>query len=613
MALLRTAFVSLLLTLLLVLLLPGASIAERHVHGHHSHSHNHGHGHSHGHGHGHQHAHDHGHSHHGHKKAHSHKAHTAAATTATAAATASPKKSESPAPAAAASSPQHERQQPHFSDLASSASVPPAAEQHEAFAQLTLVAHFALVLILLANAVPALLLRVIPSDSASVFRSAIRAVSTLVSLVASVVLALVFWQQLDSSGSLPAHWLHAEVAAASWARIAAALDAFVAGVAPWPVWAGALGATVAVSVIPLPLLLVLRVRAGGRAIRVLLAFSVGSLLGDVFLHLLPHAISPHEHHHGADEAHADHGHGHGHGDAHDDGAALRVGLLVLAGMLVFFVLEKLLRVCLRDGGSGGGHSHSHSHSHSHAASAASDASAQNADAEASSALAARQFGTRVLHSIADASHNFTDGMFLAASFLAAHRAHISAAGADSSSSTAAAAGAAAAAAGTASFFTWRALAAPLTDTLAVLVHEIPHEIGDYALHVQSGASRCSAIGVQLLTALGALCGAVAVLLLDAVPQFQGCERVVIPLTAGGFVYVSLVNILPTLLADLEPPCAAAAGSVVTKADAAATAATAASASSAAPLSARAIVAQTLVECAAMGAGVALMYVIALNE
>ena len=46
----------------------------------------------------------------------------------------------------------------------------------------------------------------------------------------------------------------------------------------------------------------------------------------------------------------------------------------------------------------------------------------------------------------------------------------------------------------------------LSTTVAVLVHEIPHEIGDFALLVQSGFSIKSAIAVQLLTALGAFLG-----------------------------------------------------------------------------------------------------------
>ncbi len=122
--------------------------------------------------------------------------------------------------------------------------------------------------------------------------------------------------------------------------------------------------------------------------------------------------------------------------------------------------------------------------------------------------------------------------------------------------------------------------------------------------------------MQLLTAVGALCGAVAVLLLDAVPQFQGCERVVIPVTAGGFVYVSLVNILPTLLADLEPRPSEQQSPSESKSKSNANVShpvAAASCKAASTVSASAIVAQTLIECAAMGAGVALMYVIALNE
>jgi zinc transporter 7 len=45
--------------------------------------------------------------------------------------------------------------------------------------------------------------------------------------------------------------------------------------------------------------------------------------------------------------------------------------------------------------------------------------------------------------------------------------------------------------------------------------QIPHEIGDFALHMQCGATKSSAIAVQLLTAFGAIVGGVCVLLLGA--------------------------------------------------------------------------------------------------
>lgn len=45
-----------------------------------------------------------------------------------------------------------------------------------------------------------------------------------------------------------------------------------------------------------------------------------------------------------------------------------------------------------------------------------------------------------------------------------------------------------------------------TTTVAVFFHEIPHEVGDFALLVQSGFSKRAAMGSQFITAVGALLG-----------------------------------------------------------------------------------------------------------
>ncbi len=89
-------------------------------------------------------------------------------------------------------------------------------------------------------------------------------------------------------------------------------------------------------------------------LKVLLGFASGSLLGDAFLHLIPHALNPHDHSGGDDHSHA---HSHQHG--HDHSGQTIVGLWVLAGILAFLLVEKVVRNL-----NGEGHVHSHSHTHS---------------------------------------------------------------------------------------------------------------------------------------------------------------------------------------------------------------------------------------------------------
>merc|ERR1719323_566572 len=89
-------------------------------------------------------------------------------------------------------------------------------------------------------------------------------------------------------------------------------------------------------------------------LKIMLAFASGGLLGDAFLHLIPHAMM-------AAEPEDGHGHSHSHGHSHGDGEEhaphdMSVGLGVLAGILAFLAVEKFVRIM--NGGSGG-HGHSH--------------------------------------------------------------------------------------------------------------------------------------------------------------------------------------------------------------------------------------------------------------
>lgn len=83
----------------------------------------------------------------------------------------------------------------------------------------------------------------------------------------------------------------------------------------------------------------------------------------------------------------------------------------------------------------------------------------------------------------------------------------------------------------------------------VLFHEVPHEIGDFAILVQSGYSKKSAMFTQLLTALGALAGCIISLWsVDAYALAEAAQSTwVLPFTAGGFIYIATVSVLPELL------------------------------------------------------------------
>lgn len=104
-----------------------------------------------------------------------------------------------------------------------------------------------------------------------------------------------------------------------------------------------------------------------------------------------------------------------------------------------------------------------------------------------------------------------------------------------------------------------------TTTVAVFFHEIPHEVGDFALLVQSGFSKRAAMGAQFVTAIGALLGT---LIGIAIQEFGGNSStaegpmpmngglwgtsltwgdMLLPFTAGTFLYVGTVAVIPELL------------------------------------------------------------------
>lgn len=178
----------------------------------------------------------------------------------------------------------------------------------------------------------------------------------------------------------------------------------------------------------------------------LLAFAAGTLVGATFLHMLPEALA------GSLPVH-------------------EVLLAALVGFFAFYAVESLL----------GSHATGQSgHKHS-------------------------TIGPMIL--IGDAIHNATDGVAIAAAFLADTKTGIATA-------------------------------------LAVIVHELPQEIGDYSILVAHGYSKSKALTLLFLVQLSALIGAFGTLW--AAKAAADASPLLMALSAGGFLYIAAADLLPEL-------------------------------------------------------------------
>lgn len=198
------------------------------------------------------------------------------------------------------------------------------------------------------------------------------------------------------------------------------------------------------------------------------SFSTGLLLAMAMLHLLPEALemglTPHE-----------------------------VFPLLLGGILGFFALEKFALWRHAHHGTGDADSHpgehqctDHTHSHHHAHG---------------------QGGETLTILIGDSFHNFTDGLLIAAAFLADP------------------------------VLGW-------TTTMAIIAHEVPQEAGDFAILLSAGWKKSRALfwnGLSSLTAIAG--GVIGYLALDNARQWI---PVIITLAASSFLYVAIADLMPRL-------------------------------------------------------------------
>ncbi|MCB1746642.1 MAG: ZIP family metal transporter [Gammaproteobacteria bacterium] len=114
-------------------------------------------------------------------------------------------------------------------------------------------------------------------------------------------------------------------------------------------------------------------------------------------------------------------------------------------------------------------------------------------------------GTLIL--IGDSVHNFLDGVLVAAAFM--HDASLG-----------------------------------VVTALAIIAHEVPQELGDFAILIHSGYSRLRAFVFNLLTSLSMIVG--AVLAWFALGEFHGAIPYLLTFTAASFVYIAVSDLMPTL-------------------------------------------------------------------
>ncbi|XP_012581141.1 PREDICTED: zinc transporter ZIP13 isoform X2 [Condylura cristata] len=238
--------------------------------------------------------------------------------------------------------------------------------------------------------------------------------------------------------------------------------------------------------------------AGARRLKQLLSFALGGLLGNVFLHLLPEAwaytcsTSPG-------------------GEGQSLQQQQQLGLWVIAGFLTFLALEKLFLDSKEEGTS-------QAPTKEPAAAAVLNGGHYLAQPAAEPGLSAVVRSIKVsgyLNLLANTIDNFTHGLAVAASFLVSKK-------------------------------------IGLLTTMAILLHEIPHEVGDFAILLRAGFDRWSAAKLQLSTALGGLLGACFAICTQSPKGVEETVAWILPFTSGGFLYIALVNVLPDLLEEDDP-------------------------------------------------------------
>lgn len=290
------------------------------------------------------------------------------------------------------------------------------------------------------------------------------------------------------------------------------------------------------------LFLLLPEQTGMRMLPHFVSFATGALIGAALLGLLPEAM-----------------------EAVGPGGAHSIGIALVAGLGVFFIIEKLVlwrhahshehedpvtrevvahgvtdalahadapsaapvrRTAMAFAGDvgeladdhahrdhGHGHDHAHGSSHVHSKSHVHGASGQPRSAGFDAHGHDHSGAQGVLVLIGDSIHNALDGILIAAAFLTS-------------------------------------VPLGLVTTVAVAAHEIPHRVGDFALLLHAGMSRQRALFLNMATGLASVLGGIVAYF--GLSKAQQALPYALALAAAGFLYIAVAGLIPGLHRRADP-------------------------------------------------------------
>ncbi|KAK7319172.1 hypothetical protein RJT34_03890 [Clitoria ternatea] len=342
-------------------------------------------------------------------------------------------------------------------------------------------------------------------------------------------------------------------------------------------WSNALGCSLLVSMASLICLIILPVifvqgKPSKAVVDSLALFGAGAMLGDAFLHQLPHAFGG-EHSHSHDN-HGDHDHDassrHGHSHSLAD---LSTGLSILAGIVLFLLVEKVVRYVEENSAGANSWTHGHHHHSNNSKKKLKDDSRSNVklQSQSSSAKEGRLLDERKDDQV---SHDSSKGDKPAQSESLLRKRtgsnvtkgdnDLDASAVDSSTENMKSSNVQEPVRsptslvfgylnlfsdGVHNFTDGMALGSAFllygsvggwSRTLFLLAHELPQEIGDFGILIRSGFSIPKALCFNFLSALVALAGTALALLWGKDP---GQSSLIEGFTAGGFIYIAIAGVL----------------------------------------------------------------------